>query len=365
MGKPKPNAWLVRRKLAKAHTYDLRWIDPQTGKFRSQNVGSSSVRGKQLQAEKIEALGQVSRTGKIPDKSLSDLIAALPVWFAGKSPETVRLVKQTMEAFKGYAGDRPLNRINRELIINYRSFRVDAGKALATINKNLREIKSVLTYAVDAGWLKSNPLLRWRHLFLKEPEQALRVVEPEEFKKLLAACRWPNCGTLLELAFYQGLRRKELVQLRWVDIDFERAQLAVRNKKSTKEFTKSRKNRILPLRVPVLDALKKQWKLESKLVKDQRIQARHPHVFHWDDGRPIKPDWVSREFARVVQRAGIAHCTIHDLRRSFSTLAQRAGVDRSTIKDLGGWSCLAVVEKHYTGEIDEVLRRAMKKLDAG
>ena len=42
--------------------------------------------------------------------------------------------------------------------------------------------------------------------------------------------------------------------------------------------------------------------------------------------------------ARIVKRAGIAYCTLHDLRRSFSTLAQRAGVDRYTVKDLGGWS---------------------------
>ena len=51
-----------------------------------------------------------------------------------------------------------------------------------------------------------------------------------------------------------------------------------------------------------------------------------------------------------------------DLRRSFSTLAQRAGVDKYTVKDLGGWSVVSVVEKHYTGDLLEVHRKAMQQI---
>ena len=58
----------------------------------------------------------------------------------------------------------------------------------------------------------------------------------------------------------------------------------------------------------------------------------------------------------------IAHCTLHDLRRSFSTIAQRRGVDKYTVKDLGGWSVVSVVEKHYTGDVSEVHRAAMRKI---
>ena len=67
--------------------------------------------------------------------------------------------------------------------------------------------------------------------------------------------------------------------------------------------------------------------------------------------------------AGLIDKAGIGHATLHDLRRSFSTLAQRAGIDRHTVKDLGGWSTVGVVEKHYTGEVPDRLREAMSKLD--
>ena len=75
--------------------------------------------------------------------------------------------------------------------------------------------------------------------------------------------------------------------------------------------------------------------------------------------KPPLPFTPGAEIAGIVKAAGIT-ATIHDLRRSFSTLAQRAGVDRMTVKDLGGWSSVAVVEKHYTGEIKPVLERAME-----
>jgi integrase len=78
--------------------------------------------------------------------------------------------------------------------------------------------------------------------------------------------------------------------------------------------------------------------------------------------RPIKPNWLTREFGRLVKKAGIAACTIHDLRRSWSTLAQRAGIDRFTVKDLGGWSSVSVVERHYTGDVSVTHRRAMDKI---
>ncbi|MDP6635608.1 MAG: hypothetical protein QGG42_11955 [Phycisphaerae bacterium] len=50
------------------------------------------------------------------------------------------------------------------------------------------------------------------------------------------------------------------------------------------------------------------------------------------------------------------------LRRLSSTLAQRAGVDKYAVKDLGGWSVVSMVEKHYTGDLLDVQRKAMKQI---
>ena len=98
------------------------------------------------------------------------------------------------------------------------------------------------------------------------------------------------------------------------------------------------------------------------MVQDGKVVPRHVHVFTLPDGKPYRPDWVTHEFERLVSKAGIAHCTLHDLRRSFSTIAQRAGVDKYTVKDLGGWSVVSVVEKHYTGDVSIAHRKAMARI---
>jgi integrase len=100
----------------------------------------------------------------------------------------------------------------------------------------------------------------------------------------------------------------------------------------------------------------------AKVVRDGQAVPKAAHVFTGPDGLPLKADRVTHKFARVVRKAGIPHCTLHDLRRSFSTLAQRAGVDRETVKDLGGWSVVSVVERHYTGDISAAYRSAMDRI---
>jgi integrase len=127
-------------------------------------------------------------------------------------------------------------------------------------------------------------------------------------------------------------------------------------------LTKSRKNRVLPMRDVVWQELQALHGDVPKVLDAGSLRPKHPHCFTWDHGVPYLADWVTHEFARIVKRAGIPRCTPHDLRRSFSTLAQRAGVDKSVVKDLGGWSCVRVAENHYTGDVSEVLQRAMKQI---
>ncbi len=199
---------------------------------------------------------------------------------------------------------------------------------------------------------------------LVEAEKLIRVVELDEFRELLKGCPNPTFRVLLIVAYYQGLRRSELVNLRSSAVDFDAGLSRVLNVAEANELTKSRKNRALPLRQVVREQLEALHADIPKLVVDGEVRPKHPHCFTWNDGKKYRADWVTNEFSRIVKRAGIPHCSLHDLRRSFSTLAQRAGIDKATVKDLGGWSNIGVVEKHYTGEVPEVSQRAMAKLDA-
>ncbi|MEA3367735.1 MAG: site-specific integrase [Planctomycetota bacterium] len=190
------------------------------------------------------------------------------------------------------------------------------------------------------------------------------MVEKNEFAKLLGVCENPALRAMLVVGYRQGLRRKELANLRWAAVDLERRIVHVVNVTEAGELTESRKNRSLPMHPDVYEALSGLAKHAPSRVEDGRLVPALPYAFSWPDGKPYKPDWLSHWFAGLVEKANVKHCTLHDLRRSFSTIAQRAGVDRHVVKDLGGWSCVSVVEKRYSGDISPVYRQAMEQIAA-
>ena len=363
-GKRSPTAvWILSRRGKNGTTYRIRWVDLASGKTLSEACGRDLALAR-LARDRKKAELREGLSGRLPDRTISDLMAELPGFMVGKSSDTIRITLRALSDLVRLCGDRRLEHVDRNTIMGFRSKRIAEGVSPATMNIALRSVKSALSYAVDCGWLRTNPLWRWKGMQLREPEKAVRVLESDEFHKLLESCPNPLFRVLLVVAYYQGLRRTELVNLRWTAINLDTGILRVVNRPEADELTKSRKNRTLPLRQMVREQLKLLYADVPKIVVDGRVQPKHPHVFTWDDGRPFTKFWASHEFARIAKRAGISHCSLHDLRKSFSTLAQRAGIDKAVVKDLGGWSTIGVVEKHYTGEVAEASQRAMAQLDA-
>jgi len=362
MARRNPTAvWVVRRKGKRGTAYRLRWLDPRTGRWASEACGRdlayARVRRDQVRQELRDGLA-----GRLPDVSLADFRDRLPTLMAGRSESTIHKTAESLRLLEDLCGARALAAVDRAYVMGFRAKRLAGRVSAATVNKDFRQIRSALSYAVDAGLLRVNPLIRWKGLMLREPEKQVRVVEETEFAKLTKACDNPAVRCLLTVAYRQGLRRRELVNLRWAAVDLERQVLHVVNVPEAGELTKSRRNRSLPMHPIVHKALAALRASVPMQVDGGRMVPASPHVFTWPDGKPFKADWLTHEFERVLRRAGIAHCTLHDLRRSFSTICQRAGVDRHIVKDLGGWSTVGVVEKHYTGDVSLVYRQAMEKV---
>ena len=353
--------WIVRRKGKRGMSYRLRWIDPRTGRWASEAAGRDLAYARQRRDQIRQELRD-GLAGRLPDVSLAELADRMETLMAGKSPETVGKTRDSLNALEETCKVGLIASIDRGTIMDFRAKRLDKGLATATVNKDLRQIRSALSYAVDAGLLKVNPLLRWKGFLLREPEKRVRVIEEAEFAKLLKVCTNEAFKALLIVAYREGLRRGELVQLRWAAVDLESGILHVVNVPEAGELTKSRKNRSLPLHPQAREALQGLWAMMPKKVDGGRAVAAHTHVFCWPNGEPFKHGWASRQFTALVGKAKIPTCSLHDCRRSFSTLAQRAGIDRITVKDLGGWSTVSVVEKHYTGEVPEVFKKAMDRL---
>jgi len=121
------------------------------------------------------------------------------------------------------------------------------------------------------------------------------------------------------LAVCYGLRRSELLGLRWEDIDFEAKTLCVRNTVTKyrdlvieAEQTKTEKSQrtidLIESTIPYLSALK-QTQERDGLALDK--------VCTWPDGRPVRPDYITARTRRIMEKYGLEHIRVHDLRHPY------------------------------------------------
>jgi integrase len=157
----------------------------------------------------------------------------------------------------------------------------------------------------------------------------------EQAKRFLDVAAQSSHGPIWLLALSSGMRRGELLGLRWKDVDLGHATLHVRQTVITLKTgphikepkTKSSKR---PVGIPphVVDALKQHrvW------VKEMRLQAgslwqEHDLVFPSAVGTPIDPTNLPRDYNRLIAKAGVPRIRIHDLRHTYCTLALERGAD--------------------------------------
>lgn len=154
-----------------------------------------------------------------------------------------------------------------------------------------------------------------------------------------AAARSRDVHLLFALGLYAGLRRAELLALRWADIDLAAGVLVVRSAADGSFTTKSGRSRTVPLCAPLADLLARERPADGA-------------------GFVLKPDqpprrglrWAfAKSFARVADQAGVPWLAPHDLRRTFATLAVQGGISIWKIRVWLGHTTVSTTER-YTGE---------------
>jgi integrase len=262
-------------------------------------------------------------------------------------------VDRILAHFKDLFGNKPLAEIIAFSVERWRSSRLkgdDAVKA-TTVNRDLAQLKACLSKAVEWGLLAEHPLRRVK-LAKTDRGATVRFLDVAEERRLRAALvarderrraerdhanawrrerqyqEFPTFGTYTDhltpivlLAMNTGLRRGELLGLRWADIDLARATLTVRG-----EGAKSGRTRHIPLNREAVDVLKT-WGVKTGGL-----------VFPGGEGKPmesLKTAWLA-----VVGKkaANLTKFRFHDLRHHFASRLVQAGVDLNTVRELLGHS---------------------------
>ena len=261
-----------------------------------------------------------------------------------KAPKSHVRDKSLSKHLLDHFADFTLAEIAPSLISDYKNKRHTEGAAPKTINNELVLMSHAFNLAVkDWEWLKENPVKKVSRE--KVNNQIERWLTLEEEKRLLIASpKWLR--EIVIFAINTGLRRSEILDLKWPLVDLSRRTMTILEQKNKGKDT-------LPLNERALDVLRE---------RDGVRQPGTDHVFYNENLKRIDSNNLSRAFRSALQKAGIKNFRFHDLRHTFATRLVQAGVDLYAVQKLGRWKTITMVMR-YAHHYPESLRSGVEVLD--
>lgn len=271
-------------------------------------------------------------------------------WLRGKAPDlrrstyeayTIYIEKQIGPYFDELGRDleelRPLD-VHGYVVAKRTGGRRDGkpgGLAAISVRKHLNILKQAFREAVLLEIIPASPAEPVRLPRIQERTEPARAVTTENARAILAALQGTTLYPVVLVTLYYGLRRSEVLGLRWSAVDFTENTLTVRHTvvknltiqagDQTKTLTSRRTFPLLPEVAAALAALPR--------------PSEDGYLFTRADGSPLRPDCLTRSFQRALRRAGIPRMRFHDLRHATATIL----FDR-------GWSVPDV--QHWLGHAD-------------
>jgi integrase len=249
---------------------------------------------------------------------------------------------------KRHLGDRRCSLLTVADVDAYRTARLNevtqrkAPPSSATLDREVALLKRCLSYAVECGKLRVNPLAGVP--LLNKPNVRRTVLGEADFDRLLDKAA-DHIKAMLLVAFDTGMRKTEVVRLRRTQLDLKRGCVELHA-----ADTKAEEARVVYLQARTLAAL-----------KAIPVRLGSPYVFTNPNGKP----WNTlprRAFKSACDAAGLQDVWVHDLRRSFVTHARRAGVPESVVMRMSGHKTAAVFRRYNIVE-DEDLKAAVQRIE--
>ncbi len=247
-------------------------------------------------------------------------------------------VKASMNPF---FGDTKLRDITVPLIEGYMRHRLEAGVSQPSVNRELTIMKKMFSLALDWELADKNPFSRVK--FFKEAGRAKqRILELDEERALLTKC--PDyLRPILFTALNTGMRRGEILGLRWADVDLAAGILTARE-------TKNGKPRLIPLNDPLASELRG----IRATGPDSELVFPNPET-----GKPFVD--IKKSFKAACAELGIFDLRFHDLRHTYATRLVEAGADVATVRDILGHSSIKVTDRYTHSNLDR-MKKAVRLL---
>lgn len=313
---------------------------------------------KALKARLKEIAGDRFIGPKEERTTVSELLDALAVHLETKGAKAMASLRSHAKPVRDAFGDVRASDLTTARVEAFVRDRLDAGKAPATVNREVGALKQAYRLAQKHGRLTRVPYFP----MLREENARQGFFEAGEVAAVVAHLPDP-LGDVTRFAFLSGWRKGEIVPLRWAAVDRAGREVWLWT-------SKNGKRRTLPLDGALWELIERRWAAREYPAPDG-TSALAPLVFH-RDGAPagdFRKAWatacIKAGFSRVERAADGTETTVktklfHDLRRSAIRNMVRAGVPQSVAMEISGHRTAAVFTRYAITSEDqkrEALRR--------
>lgn len=282
-------------------------------------------------------------------------------WLESKS---LMLERSTYEAYTVYINRHmipyfeqrktELEKLKAKQILDYCQYlqrygRIDGkgGLGKASVKKHLCVLKQALNDAVLYDYIAYNPALSVKLPRVAPITNEVNFLTLAQAQKVINAFEGHNLKPVVVLALYYGLRRSEVLGLKWSAVDFENNTITINHtvvknltivgKDRTKTETSRRTFQLLPECREMLNTLK----------TAQNVPNKDGYIFCWSDGRLFRPDYVTRGFQRVLIAHDLKKMRFHDLRHSTASILFERGWQLEDVKNWLGHSDIETTSNIY------------------
>jgi integrase len=343
--------------------------------------------------QKLRAFIDEVKSGVVIDERLTvgDYLAK---WVAHKGTEG--LAARTLSRYEGIVRDYLIPTLGgvslaklgtahiRDAIARWRTAKRKDRKAGALSERTIFHIFSTLKAAL-ADAERDELVRRNASKAMRAPakgQSAVRAVDETTALALIEHLDGTPLGLPTRIALLTGLRRGELLALRWSDVDLDQSTLAVRRSLETakddagkaaarfKAPKTEKSQRVVALpggAVTALRAYRAQYaqKLlaDGMAATDDDLIFPEPDEYAWHPRRPWIPDVFSAAFYYRVSMSGLRKVSFHGLRHSYASIALRAGVPLKVVSDALGHTSVKTTGDLYTEVLGDLQRDAASRID--
>ncbi|MGG3962181.1 tyrosine-type recombinase/integrase [Geobacillus stearothermophilus] len=348
--------------------------DPVTDKRKQASFGPFRTKT-EAKKELLKIKNQVD-DGSYFKESTEDFSMFMERWFNTSYKRTVEITTAKSREYvirnhiMKYFQHKKINEITTFDIDSFYVDKLDSGYSGAYIRQMHNLLNQAFDQAVRWSLVKVNPVKNAKPPKVKSEEKITWTVD--EVNRFLNLIKDSSMEIPYLLAIFTGMRRGEVLGLKWDDVDFENKKIRIKRSLCFvsgkglifKEPKTKKSKRQISISQHVVNVLKKhKQKQEFQKEKLGTQYQDNNLIVCTDDGKPLDPRSLLRQFYRLIEEASVPRISFHDLWHTHATILMQQGENPKVVSERLGHSRVGITLDLYSHVSDDLQEQAAEKFE--